>query len=182
MTDLERLHRAMLLDPYDLLAQSAYRDAWIEAGREGEPELLTHWTCNLRTFLAEAKEMFGRHPLTAVALVDRKPSQYGTRSDDNMMRYWYVGPPEGDYRERPEPDTFRHRVPSMFLELFPGSLPHDDRPDRGETTRRLTERQKKYASPAEAFLALSVACVAHGRALAGLPELKITPVCPTPTR
>ena len=93
-------------------------------------------------FLAHAAELFARHPITRVNLLDRHPIPRIGRSD---LRFAHI--------TWGRPELPQHRP----VELFPG-LP--------EGTRRT------FPSLARALSALSDAAVAFGRKAAGLPPLE----------
>lgn len=101
-----------------------------------------------------ASELFQRHPITGVRLVDKKP-----HSDDrNPTCGWW---PEGFLSAHGTP----HDIPKEL---------HDNLRDWEPTPRPFNNNQngwRFYKSESDANAALSRACVAYGRQLAGLPPL-----------
>ncbi len=108
------------------------------------------------TFMAHAAALFALHPVTDVRLTNREPYDPFTGAG---TWNWYDGP---------QMVTAVHPPSNLPTELFAlvkrpkGRGPHD-----GE--------RKEFATHADAIAALSRACVAHGRNLAGLPALKEEP-------
>jgi uncharacterized protein (TIGR02996 family) len=94
-----------------------------------------------------AAGLFRAHPLTDVRLVDREPRRYPMRSMADQVGTWaFVAiSDDGDFAASPE------AIPMGIREKM------SDWPAIG------------YAAPAAAHAALSRACVAYGRGLAGLP-------------
>jgi len=110
----------------------------------------------LRAFLAHAPTIFAAHPVTGVVLGDREPAQHTIAHPD--------GPP-GNFGWWADPDDDRG-----VLDDHPEELPRDVwslligyRPHRGTATH-----WKWFPTRDAALSALSLACVAHGRQVAGL--------------
>ena len=100
-------------------------------------------------FLKHARAVFQAHPVTEVALSDRHPSESG-----DWPPGWWRGP---------HPLTGllqRHHLPPELWDLLPGPWEDADAP-----------LWRLYPDGDSARAALSAACVAHGRSLAGLPPL-----------
>jgi hypothetical protein len=157
VTDLQQLHRAILLDPHDELTRLAYRDARLEVGDGSEPLILTRWETTLRTFMSVADATFAIHPITDVVLTDRNPANTGGysgavwRKDDGG---WTVD--DGDFGlPLAEMGSL---LPPVIYDLLPTMA-----------YKPWTE----YLSRQAAIAALSTACVARGRSLAGLPPLPV---------
>lgn len=101
------------------------------------------------TFLDRARELFAGNPIERVVLSDRRPQRTGG------VAIWYSqlhGGTAGISQQHLAPD-----------ELF-GLLP-------GQPQRIRGHRLAAFSSVDSAVSALSAACVAYGRRLAGLPEL-----------
>lgn len=100
-----------------------------------------------------AASLFAAHPVTRVVLTDREtdPIQHYAR----RQWCWYMGAVDS-----------RATIPrGVFMELAGGDLERADEDDPD------TDAWVIYRTPELARTALSAACVAHGRELAGLPPL-----------
>ena len=100
-------------------------------------------------FLAHAKALFSRHPVTEVMLADREPYPNGGG------QVWYdVG---RDMKSQSVPASVE--IPTFLFRLLSNWLPEYG-----------FDRWRAYPDEAAALVALSRACVRHGRAEAGLGE------------
>lgn len=106
----------------------------------------------LAAFVSHANDLFSRHPIEAVVLTDKDPDPIGQRTQWPLWSWVRQHP----YSNAP------HLVPDDLWQLLAG---YDTTPDARVYGRR-------YASAAAADAAMSAACVAYGRKLAGLPPLE----------
>lgn len=106
-------------------------------------------------FLARAAALFAAHPITAVRLTDRAPVRYTRHWSWNVQgaRWDFLGG--------------SNRLPRELFARLKGQ--------RGPRSAMDPDQWRDYFSEAEALEALSRACVAHGRHLAGLPLLAAEP-------
>lgn len=99
-----------------------------------------------------ARELFERHPLTRVVLVDKKPLHFDGRylwhNKDNRLASGDIG--------------HQDHLPEKIHSLIRGFIRKPD---------RVTGLVKSYRTESAALNALSDACVAYGRELVGLPPL-----------
>ena len=112
--------------------------------------LLARLWGRLDDFLIDAPALFAEHPITAVRLVDRRPVAL------DSAWAWYVEDPAA-HPPRPGPNWAGARL---------GPLLRGWAPVAGYPALR------GYPTEAAALAALSDAAVAHGRAVAGLPDLR----------
>ena len=172
---LQALYRAILEEPFLDLHRLAYADRCEELGKHGEARFIReqlrtgkefgtgnkeicrrgfleeiHLRCS--QFMEKAKDYFLHHPILVVRLIDRKPqdnSDYHPHPwDDRCVVSWH--------RIVPDYGTESDDLPISLWEHL-----------RGTTENRY----KFYSSVESANEALSHACVAYGRKLAGLPPL-----------
>ena len=102
-------------------------------------------------FLAHAKALFSRHPVTEVMLADREPYPNGGG------QVWYdVG---RDMKSQSVPASVE--IPTFLFRLLSNWLPEYG-----------FDRWRAYPDEAAALADLSRACVRHGRAEAGLTQLE----------
>lgn len=143
MSDLQMLHRAMILDPWDDVARLAYCDEF-EMMHGVRPHLLTEWRDTLELFLRDARSLFSYFPIREVALMDREPA-FTTTGEYVLV-----------YRGSEDRSEYPHVLPGVFL------------PERMEGYFLVSSHFKKRE---QALAAISSQAVNYGRALVGLPPL-----------
>lgn len=114
----------------------------------------------LAAFMRHAKELFGRHPITAVTLTDREPNDVST-AERGVLYAWLCW-----------------RWSYMEAELIPGgsSTPYDV---PQELLSHSPYKWLYFDTTELARAALDAACVAYGRREAGLPPLPVHPPADT---
>lgn len=120
-------------------------------------------SCKTDDFLAHAKELFTRHPITEVRLMGVSSKRLNVPQVANGSPVWYAK----DDRIEAQP-----LLEFTAIERF-GWLPNDPQVGflRGYLPQGPDRRPGVYATDEDAYAALGVACVAYGRTLAGLPPL-----------
>lgn len=107
-----------------------------------------------------AETLFKSHPITRMELTDRRPENDGDESTETTFVRWLTDRRPVEHQTTSSADE--RRIPLALARLMPRS-------SRGG------EYLFQYPNLEAAFDAISTACVAYGRRLAGLPPL------PTPT-
>lgn len=105
-------------------------------------------SCDTATFLRVAKAVFACQPVVSVTLTDKRPAD---RQSVNQRHYWFLDEGRHAARGNDLPMAIFRRVCDIDAETVFG-MP--------------------FFTESAALLALSAACVAHGRAEAGLPKLE----------
>jgi hypothetical protein len=115
--------------------------------------------------LAKAQALFGRQPIAHVTLSDRWP----LRSQDGAsFAFGCVVSPSGG--------LIIHLLPGPLFTLLQGDKVAEWLTTRGAVAPSGSDLvDRHYGSSEAAMTALSAACVAHGRTLAGLPPLPCGP-------
>lgn len=113
----------------------------------------------IASFLRRATALFAAHPITSVRLTDREPYDHAGRA-----HWWY------DSRSLNATAWWGslHRLPGGLFQGLAQGLAQGE--DEGAIV--------SYRSLDDAIAALSLACVDHGRRLAGLPMLLSTTLSP----
>jgi uncharacterized protein (TIGR02996 family) len=104
-------------------------------------------------FLAHAPALFAAHPVTAVRLTDRRASRgvwFANKGDDDFIRNG-LEPADSNWL----PWSVAIHLGESYVTPYP----------------RFERHEWEQETPADADAALSAACVAYGRRLAGLPPL-----------
>ena len=106
----------------------------------------------LADFLSHAKELFGTHPIERVVLTDREALE--SRPTGRMVQYYWFPLGRSD-------SGGTYRLPDFLFRLLV------------EEFKTATEGARGFHSASAADTALSAACVAYGRSLAGLPPMPV---------
>lgn len=111
---------------------------------------INHIELTCENFMGHAAEIFATFPITEVAIIDKYPDQ---PADAGFWRWWWHPEEPGGWR-----DKWRSELPGVLYEAVydPVAWPSDSR---------------NFRSSNDALAALSRACVAYGRKLAGLSPL-----------
>jgi uncharacterized protein (TIGR02996 family) len=106
-------------------------------------------------FLKHAETLFSEQPITEVRLTCRRPHWMRSRRSDMQFWHWAVGLEDRTYGNV-------DGLPNCIGEWLPGL----------RIDKRGNLRELRHDSEEAAFWALSVACVAWGRELVGLPQIE----------